>query len=49
MAALPGSTDVQIVHKFVSGKADGADGTLVQPSKWNQNENLGQGADGPGN
>jgi hypothetical protein len=46
MAALPGSTDVQIVHKFVSGKADGADGTLVQPSKWNQNENFGQGADG---
>lgn len=33
-------------HKFVSGKADGADGTFVQPSKWNQNHNFGGGADG---
>lgn len=46
MAALPGGTDVALTHKFVSGKADGADPTLVQPSKWNQNENLGAGADG---
>lgn len=46
MAALPGGTDVAITHKFVSGKADGPDPTLVQPSKWNQDENLGAGADG---
>lgn len=46
MAALPGGTDVAITHKFVSGKADGGDSTLVQPSKWNQNENMGAGADG---
>ncbi len=46
MAALPGGTDVSVTHKFVSGKADGPDPTLVQPSKWNQNENLGAGADG---
>lgn len=39
-------TGVTVTHKFVSGKADGADGTLVQPSKWNQNENIGAGADG---
>jgi hypothetical protein len=31
---------VKVNHKFVSGKADGADPTLVQPSKWNQPENL---------
>lgn len=39
-------TDIQITHKFVSGKSDGADGTLVQPSKWNANENVGGGVDG---
>src|SRR5579864_536102 len=38
--------DVAITHKFVSGKADGADGTLVQPSKWNQDHNFGGGTDG---
>lgn len=46
MAALPGGVDVAITHKFISGKADGPDPTLVQPSKWNQDENLGAGADG---
>jgi len=46
MAVIQGAADVAVTHKFVSGKADGADGTLVQPSKWNQNENLGAGADG---
>lgn len=39
-------TSIQVTHKFVSGKADGADGTLVQPSKWNQAENFGAGSDG---
>lgn len=39
-------TDVAVTHKFISGKADGADPTLVQPSKWNQNENYGGGLDG---
>jgi hypothetical protein len=29
---------VNINHSFVSGKADGADPTLVQPSKWNAAE-----------
>src|SRR6266851_5333843 len=38
--------DAVVVHKFVSGKADGADGTLVQPSKWNQDHNFGGGSDG---
>lgn len=33
-------------HKFVSGKADGADPTFVQPSKWNQAHNFGGGSDG---
>lgn len=46
MAGMNGGTDVAITHKFVSGKADGPDPTLVQPSKWNQDENLGGGADG---
>lgn len=44
MAALGPS--VQINHKFVSGKADGADPTFVQPSKWNQPEAVSAGADG---
>lgn len=46
MAAILGGTDVANTHKFVSGKADGPDPTLVQPSKWNQNENFGGGVDG---
>jgi hypothetical protein len=44
---MPGiGTNVTIKHKFVSGKSDGADGTLVQPSNWNADENLGAGTDG---
>lgn len=38
--------DVVVVHKFVSGKADGPDPTLVQPSKWNQDHNFSGGTDG---
>jgi len=38
--------DVVVTHKFVSGKADGPDPTLVQPSKWNQDHNFGAGVDG---
>lgn len=40
------STAATIAHKFVSGKADGPDPTFVQPSKWNQNLNLGGGVNG---
>src|SRR3990167_2729893 len=29
----------EIVHPFVSAKADGPDGTLVQPSDWNDQHN----------
>lgn len=39
-------TDVAGTHKFVSGKADGADVTLVKPSNWNANHNYGSGTDG---
>lgn len=46
MAGMNGGTDISVTHKFVSGKADGPDPTLVQPSKWNQAENFGAGADG---
>lgn len=35
---------VNINHTFVSGKADGADPTLVQPSKWNAAEAWSQGS-----
>src|SRR5216683_4720424 len=43
---MPLGVDVVTTHKFISGKADGADGTLVQPSKWNQDHNFGGGTDG---
>lgn len=33
-------------HKFVSGKADGADTTLVRPSNWNADHNFSGGSDG---
>jgi hypothetical protein len=31
---------MQLKHKFVSAKADGADATLVQPSNWNDLHSL---------
>jgi hypothetical protein len=39
-------TAVTVNHSFVSGKADGADPTFVQPSKWNAAEVFGAGSDG---
>ena len=36
---------VNVNHTFVSGKADGADPTFVQPSKWNAAEAFSNGAD----
>lgn len=46
MAALPGGSNVTVNHSFVSGKADGADPTLVQPSAWNAAEVVAGGSDG---
>jgi len=31
---------VSLTHNFVSGKADGGDATLVQPSNWNAEHDL---------
>lgn len=31
---------IQVKHKFASGKADGADATLIQPSNWNDTHDL---------
>lgn len=31
---------ISLTHTFVSGKSDGADSTLVQPSNWNEQHNL---------
>lgn len=33
-------TAKSLKHKFVSGKADGGDATLVRPSKWNEDHDL---------
>lgn len=46
MAVIQSGADVAVNHAFVSGKANGADPTFVQPSNWNDKEVLGQGADG---
>jgi hypothetical protein len=42
---MPG-VNVEITHQFNSGKADGPDVTLVRPSNWNAQLNLGAGSGG---
>lgn len=34
---------VSLLHNFVSGKLDGTDATLVQPSNWNAQHTLSMG------
>lgn len=46
MAVIQSGADVAINHAFVSGKANGADPTFVQPSNWNAGEVISAGADG---
>jgi hypothetical protein len=34
---------VSLLHNFISGKLDGTDATLVQPSNWNAQHTLSMG------